>query len=325
MKREVTLQVEPWPTKEPFCIAGYTFTEANVLIVTLKEKGKMGRGEASGVYYLHETGETMLAQAEAVKQELQQGLNRQQLQQLLPSGGARNAIDSALWDLETKLTGKTIWQLTGIEPTEILTVNTIGIGTPESMAIDAKKLDSPKIKVKLDAQQSLERIKAVCAARPDAEIVVDVNQAWSFEQLQTLAPMFKQLGITMIEQPLKRGGDAELEHYRSPIPLCADESCLDTSELEQAARRYQMINIKLDKTGGLTEALKLAKQAKSMGLGVMMGCRVSTSLGIAPAVVVAQYCELADLDGPTFLTKDRPFGLRYERGLVSLPSTQLWG
>jgi len=323
--RRVSFQLESWPTHEPFHITGHTFNEAKVLVVTLTENSAVGRGEASGVYYLNETGSSMLAQAETVKAQLEQGLDRQQLQSLLPAGGARNAIDCALWDLEAKLSGHSIWQLTGIQPKKTLTVNTVGIGTPEAMAATAKKLDTPKIKVKLDGDQPLACIQAICYARPDAGIVVDVNQGWTFEQLVELAPKFKQLGITMIEQPLPRGADAELENYGSPIPLCADESCLDTSELEQASRRYQMINIKLDKTGGLTEALDLAKQAQSMGLGLMVGNMLGTSLAMAPAFVVAQLCQLADLDGPVLLELDRDNGMTFKAGLVSIPETGLWG
>ena len=325
MKREVALQIETWGTKEPFCITGHTFTEACLLVVILKENGKVGRGEATGVYYLYETGETLLVQALSIKEELEQGLDRIHLQTLLPPGGARNAIDCALWDLEAKLSGQTIWSLTGIKPAKTNTVYTVGIGTPEAMAASAKKFDSPQIKVKLDGERPLECIEAVCTARPDAEIVVDVNQGWSFEQLKNLAPKFKQLGVTMIEQPLKRGEDAELEHYRSPVPLCADESCLDTSELEQVSRRYQMTNIKLDKTGGLTEALELARQAKAKGLGLMVGNMLGTSLGMAPAFVVAQYCQLADLDGPIWLRDDRANAISFNQGVMSLPTSALWG
>ena len=208
---EVTLTLESWPTKEPFCITGHTFNEARVLVVSLSDQGVVGRGEASGVYYLNETGDSLLAQASAVKGQLEQGLNRQQLQTLLPPGGARNAIDCALWDLEAKRSGQSIWQLSGIQPKETLTVNTVGIGSPAAMAATASTLDTPKIKVKLDGEQPLACIQAVCDARPDAEIVVDVNQGWSFKQLVELAPKFKALGIRMIEQPLPRGDDAELE------------------------------------------------------------------------------------------------------------------
>jgi len=323
--RKVTMQLESWPTRQPFSITGHTFTEARVLLVTLEEQGAIGRGEATGVYYLDDMGEKMLAQAQTLIPELESGLDRQTLQSRLPRGGARNAIDCALWDLEAKLTNKTIWQLTGIEPRQVTTVNTVGIDTPQAMAKFATSLNTPKIKVKLDGEQVIERLQAVCRARPDAEIVVDANQGWSFPQLVELAPQLAQLGIAMIEQPLPRGEDAALEHYRSPVPLCADESCLDRSELEQAAGRYQMINIKLDKTGGLTEALALAKQATSLGLGLMVGNMLGTSLAMAPAFVIAQFCQLADLDGPVWLAHDRECGMDFTDGLVQLPKSTLWG
>jgi len=323
--RNVTFTIESWPTKAPFHITGYTFTEARVLHVAITENDVTGEGEATGVYYLNETADSMKAQAETVRELLEQGTDRQTLQTLLPAGGARNAIDCALWDIEAKLSGQSLWQLTGIEPKETITVNTVGIDSPEVMADIAKTLDSPHLKVKLNGEQPLACIEAVCAARPDARIVVDVNQGWTFAQLTDLAPKFKALGIAMIEQPLPRGGDQALENYHSPIPLCADESCLDTSELDQASRRYQMINIKLDKTGGLTEALNLARQAKANGLELMVGNMLGTSLGMAPGFVIAQLCQFVDLDGPLFLTADREPAMGYANGKVTVPESGLWG
>ena len=323
--RQVTLSTEFWEMKIPFRITGYTFTGAHLLHVTISADGMSGRGEAAGVYYMGETGDSMLAQAQSVKSALEQGAGREELRRLLPAGGARNAIDCALWDLEAKRAGKSIWQLTGIKPGSTISVNTIGIGTPAEMAQAAKSLDTPKIKVKLDGESPLERIAAVRAARPDAEIVVDCNQGWTFEQLVELAPKFKALGVAMIEQPLPRGGDAALEAYDSPIPLCADESCLDTSEFEQASRRYQMINIKLDKTGGLTEALDLAHLAQAKGIGLMVGNMLGTSLAMAPGFVIAQLCRFVDLDGALFLKKDRQHPMSFRGGVVSPPEGELWG
>jgi L-alanine-DL-glutamate epimerase-like enolase superfamily enzyme len=289
------------------------------------ENGITGRGEGTGVYYLDETGESLLAQAETVKQVLERGADRGQLQDLLPAGGARNAIDCALWDLEIKQSGKNVWALTGIQPHDIITVNTMNFGDPKDMAIAAIALDSSKIKVKLDADMPLERIQAVCAARPEAEIVVDVNQGWTFKQLVEFAPKFKALGVSVIEQPLPRGADAELKGYQSPITLCADESCLDTNELEQVADHYQMVNIKLDKTGGLTEALNLAHQAQAKGLQLMVGNFAGTSLAMAPGFVIAQLCQLVDLDGALALEKDRVNPMSYAGGIVSAPTSDLWG
>ena len=323
--RKVDMSLESWPTKAPFSITGHTFTEARVLVVSLHEQGKSGRGEATGVYYRGETADSLLAEAESIRKPLEQGLDRATLQSLLPAGGARNAIDCALWDLDAKLSGKSIWALTGIAPHTVITVNTVGIDTPTAMAEMARGLDSPTIKVKLDGHKPLLCMQAIRNARPDAELVVDVNQGWNFQQLVELAPTFQSLGVTMIEQPLPRGDDAELADYQSPVPLCADESCLDTSELNQAATRYQMINIKLDKTGGLTEALTLAKQAKEKGLGLMVGNMLGTSLAMAPGFVVAQYCQLADLDGPVLLRDEREDGMSFEGGKVSTPASKLWG
>ena len=323
--REVTFTTEPWAMKTPFRITGHTFSEAQLLYVTIAERGARGHGEAAGVYYLGENGDSMLAQAESVRDALEQGADRARLRELLPAGGVRNAIDCALWDLQAKREGKSIWELTGLQPGRTITVLTIGIGTPQEMAATARTLDTSRIKVKLDGEMPLERIAAVRAARPDAEIVVDVNQGWGFDQLVEVAPELKQLGVAMIEQPLPRGGDAALEGYEPPIPLCADESCLDTGEFEQALRRYQMINIKLDKTGGLTEALELANMAQSWGVGLMVGNMMGTSLAMAPAFVIAQLCRFVDLDGALFLTRDRDHPMTYTGGVVSPPGRELWG
>ena len=323
--RHVKLAIESWPLLEPFVITGHTWTHCDVLIVSIIENGITGRGEATGVYYLDETADSMYQQAAGIEQQLQQGISREQLQSLLPVGGARNAIDCALWDLEAKRSGQSIFELTGISSSPVNTVNTVTIDTPEQMAKKAAAITAHQIKVKLDAEQPLQRMTAVCNARPDADIVVDVNEGWSFQQLVELAPQFKALGVKMIEQPLPRGEDDALEDYQSPIMLCADESCLDTSELAQAARRYQMVNIKLDKTGGLTEALNLARQAKGLGMTLMVGNMTGTSLAMAPAFVIAQLCDFIDLDGALFLAADRLNPMGYERGVVSGLTTQLWG
>tara|TARA_B100000787_G_scaffold15477_1_gene10991 strand:+ start:2243 stop:3217 length:975 start_codon:yes stop_codon:yes gene_type:complete len=322
---QVELLIESWPLLEPFVITGHTWTHCNVLIVSITENGVTGRGEATGVYYLDETAESIYQQVLGIQQKLEQGVSREQLQSLLPLGGARNAIDCALWDLEAKSSGRSIFGITGIPSSPVSTVNTVTIDTPKNMANKAAAITARQIKVKLDGEYPLQRITAVCNTRPDADIVVDVNEGWSFAQLVELAPQFKALGIKMIEQPLPRGEDDALEGYQSPIMLCADESCLDTSELEQAARRYQMVNIKLDKTGGLTEALNLARQAKDKGMTLMVGNMTGTSLAMAPAYVIAQLCDFVDLDGALFLLGDRSFPMNYENGIVTGLSSQLWG
>ncbi|MEX0297512.1 MAG: N-acetyl-D-Glu racemase DgcA [Kordiimonas sp.] len=323
--RRVTFFVEAWQLREPFVITGHTFTVTEVLLVQIEEDGIVGRGEATGVYYLGETGASMLADAEKIKDDLAAGSGRAKLQQLLPAGGARNAIDCALWDLEVKKAGSSIWESVGFRPTETITVNTVSIGTPNAMAVSAKGLNTSKIKVKLNGDMPLERIAAVIEARPDAEVVVDVNQGWTFKQLVDLAPKFRDLGVKMIEQPLPRGSDDDLEGYDAPLPICADESCLHTGELEAASRKYSMINIKLDKTGGLTEALALAKAARAKGLGLMVGNMTGTSLGMAPAYVVAQLCDFVDLDGALFLKDDRPHAMFYDDGFVGGLVPELWG
>lgn len=322
---QVELLIESWSLLEPFVITGHTWTHCNVLIVSITENGVTGRGEATGVYYLDETAESIYQQVLGIQQKLEQGVSREQLQSLLPLGGARNAIDCALWDLEAKSSGRSIFGITGIPSSPVSTVNTVTIDTPKKMANKAAAITARQIKVKLDGEYPLQRITAVCNTRPDADIVVDVNEGWSFAQLVELAPQFKALGIKMIEQPLPRGEDDALEGYQSPIMLCADESCLDTSELEQAARRYQMVNIKLDKTGGLTEALNLARQAKDKGMTLMVGNMTGTSLAMAPAYVIAQLCDFVDLDGALFLLGDRSFPMNYENGIVTGLSSQLWG
>jgi L-alanine-DL-glutamate epimerase-like enolase superfamily enzyme len=323
--RAVTFSKESWQFKVPFKITGYTFSIVQLLHVSISENGVAGRGEATGVYYLGETGTSMLAQAESVKHALEKGLGRDELRRMLPAGGARNAIDCALWDLQAKLENKSIWELTGIKPGPVHSAHTIGIGAPGEMAITARALDTGLIKVKLDSNFPLARISAVCKARPDAEIVVDINQGWTFDQLVELAPKLADLGVAMIEQPLARGGDEALESYDSPIALCADESCLDTGDFEQVARRYQMINIKLDKAGGLTEALELAGLALSRGIGLMVGNMGGTSLAMAPGFVIAQLCRYVDLDGALFLSKDREHPMTHSGGVLSAPSTALWG
>lgn len=323
--REVKIACKSWEMKSPFRITGHVFTKAHLLEVCISENGYSGRGEAAGVYYLDETPDSMSIQIEAVRTALEQGADRHELLNLLPRGGARNAVDCALWDLEAKRNKKTIWQLTNISPDSVTSVNTVGIGTVREMARAAEAIESTEIKIKLDGEMPVERVAAVIAARPDAGILVDVNQGWTFSQLVEFAPKLKALGVAMIEQPLARGADEELEGYQPPLPICADESCLDTSEFEQAARRYQMINIKLDKTGGLTEALALASLAKSRGVGLMVGNMVGSSLAMAPGFVIAQLCRFVDLDGALFLKQDRQHPMTFAKGVVSAPSPQLWG
>lgn len=327
MKRKVSIHTESWLAITPFRISNNTWNDFPCVICELEQDGAIGRGEALGVYYLDETLGSMTAQLEDVTRELAAGADRQQLLQLLPPGGARMAADAALWDLEAQLTGRTAWSMAGVEPGPIETVFTIGLeDTPEMMAAKAlAATDISLFKVKLNADRPVERIAAIRAARPEVRLVVDVNQGWTFAELQRYAPELHALDVTMIEQPLPRGGDAELEGYEAPLPLCGDESCLHLGELDDAVRRYQMINIKLDKTGGLTHGLELAHAARERGLDLMVGCMGGTSLAMAPHHVIAQLCDFVDIDGPLLIRNDRLGGLHYDKGIVTLPERAFWG
>jgi len=324
---KLSVHIEEWEMNQPFRIAGSEWTHSRGIVVQLSEDGHLGRGEAQGVFYLNETAESIYRQVNAVAGEIRRGISREALQDLLPAGGARNAIDCALWDLECKKAGKTVWQLTGIEPQPVTTVFTIGLEeTPEAMAEKAAAaVDAPVLKIKLDSRRPVENLAAIRAARPDAKLVVDANQGWDFDLLRKILPRCVDFGLEMIEQPLRRGDDAMLEGFDSPITLAADESCLHSGELETAARRYGMINIKLDKTGGLTEALNLARAAKKKGCKLMVGNMMGTSLSMAPSFVVAQLCDFVDIDGPLLLKYDHPNGLSYRHGVAGVFDSRFWG
>ena len=324
---KLSVQSETWLLDRPFSINGCTSNEAEVLVVTLRSGSHRGHGEAKGVSYLGESADSMLSQILSVKDIIESGIDRIELLELLPSGGARNAIDCALWDLEVKISGKSIWELTGVNYSPITTCRTLGIEENlELLDTYAQQAsDYSLLKIKLDDSDPVERVAAVRAVRPDARLIVDANQAWTFSQLVEVAPQLSDLGVEMIEQPLQRGRDAELESYASPIPLCADESCQDRTELEYVAKRYPMINIKLDKTGGLTQALLMVKEGQALGLDLMVGCMLGTSLAMAPGLVVGQSCCYADLDAPLWLKYDRKPALHYAKGEVSELDMRVWG
>jgi L-alanine-DL-glutamate epimerase-like enolase superfamily enzyme len=327
MSLHLSIHHEDWPLARPFRITGMVWTSFPAILVELCDGEHVGRGEAEGVYYTNETPAAMAAEIEGVADRIAAGITRAELIELLPPGGARNAVDAALWDLEAKRAGRRAWELAGLEPRPLTTVMTIGIEeSPQAMAAKAAAVpDHPVLKVKLDEHEPVQRIEAIRAARPDATIVIDANQGWTFDQLREVAPRLERLAVTMLEQPLPRGGDEALEGYRSPVPLCADESCLHEGELEAAARRYRMVNIKLDKCGGLTAGLALARAARRRGLGLMVGNMGGSSLAMAPAFVVGLACDFHDLDGPLVGKYDRPFGLTYLHGVVGPPSPRLWG
>lgn len=326
MKRVLSFHVEQWATLQPFRITGRTFETFDCVVAELAEDGNAGRGEALGVYYTDDRLPAVVAQLENMRAEIQGGISREDLQHLLQPGGARHCIDMALWDLESRLLGRSVWALAGVAATPVETVYTIGLERgPEAMAEKAARAPHPLLKVKLDGDRPVQRIEAIRKRRPDARLTVDANQGWSFEQLKEVVAPMQRLGVIFIEQPLPRGEDAELEGYKAPLPLCADESCLHLGELEEASRRYRMINIKLDKCGGLTEGLALAKAARAKNLGLMVGCMGGTSLSMAPAHVLAQCCDFVDLDSPLLLKNDRMGGFDYQSGQVTVGPDFCWG
>ena len=327
MTRRVSVHLENWMALIPFRISRNTWDDFPSVVCEIEQDGAIGRGEGLGVYYLGEDQKSMLAQIESIADRLAAGAGRQELLQLLPPGGARCAVDAALWDLEAQLSATSAWKMAGVSASPVETVFTIGLeAEPEEMAARAAAADNLTLfKVKLNDDRPAERIAAIRAARPDARLVVDVNEGWEFDQLLEVAPALAELGVSMIEQPLRRGHDSELQGYDSPLPLCADESIQHSGELEQIADRYQMINIKLDKSGGLTHGLEIAAAARDMNLGIMIGCMGGTSLSMAPMHVIAQLADFVDIDGPLLLKNDRAGGFIYDNGMVSLPAKRFWG
>lgn len=286
-----------------------------------------GRGEGLGVSYHGETVTSMLDQLSAVEGALAGGISRADLQLVLPPGGARNAVDCALWDLEAKRTGRRAWELAGVPTASALVTDlTLGLDDAESMSRAAYAARNySRLKLKLSGTGDLERVAAVRAVRRDAEIIVDANQAWNERQLHELTPKLADLGVVLIEQPLPVGRDGALADFDSPIPLCADESCQTRLSLDSVIGKYQFINIKLDKTGGLTEALALAREAQVRNLKLMVGCMAGSSLSMAPAFVVGQLCKFIDLDGPLLLAKDVFHPILYQDDRMYPPGLALWG
>ena len=320
-------RAERWPLAEAFVISRGSKTEAEVVVAEIADGAHRGRGEAVPYARYGETVAGVLEQIESVRPRLEAGAARTELQRLLPPGAARNALDCALWDLEAKRAGVRAWTLAGrarLDP--VKTCFTISLGAPEEMAQAAKANSRrPMLKLKIGGPGDLDAVAAVHAAAPRARLIVDANEALSFDELRRLAPEFARLDVRLLEQPLPAGEDAELEDYESPVPLCADESLHTRAELAACAGRYSLINIKLDKTGGLTEALALAGEARALGLGLMIGCMVATSLAMAPAMILAQGAEVVDLDGPLLLKLDRVPGLAIIGSLLEPPARDLWG
>jgi L-Ala-D/L-Glu epimerase len=320
----IEAHAERWPIRGAFTIARGSKTEAAVVVVEVEEGGGRGRGECLPYPRYGETVEGVVAQVTAVPAE---GLTRARLQGLLPAGAARNAIDCALWDLEAKRSGRRAWQLAGLpEPGPVITAYTLTLDTPEKMGAAARENAlRPLLKLKLSGAGDLERVRAVRANAPNAALIIDANEAWSIEDYRRIAPKLAGLGVTMIEQPFPAGQDGALAELPRPVPVCADESCHTGDDLARIAGAYDAVNIKLDKTGGLTEALSLKRAAQAMGFRIMVGCMVATSLSMAPAQLIAQGADWADLDGPLLLAEDRSPGLLYRGSTVYPPDLALWG
>ena len=320
--RSVKVYEEAWPLHTPFVIARGRRSEAHVVVVELEEDGVKGVGECTPYLRYGESDASVLAQIMEIVPQLEKGLTREALQQLLPAGAARNAVDCALWDLQARQQQQTLEELLGIElNSTITTAQTVVIGTPEQMATSAAALwnkGATLLKVKLDSHLISERMVAIRAAAPEATIIVDANESWRAEGLAARCQLLADLGVAMLEQPLPAQDAAALENFIHPLPICADESCHTRSNLKALKGRYEMVNIKLDKTGGLTEALALATEAKAQGFSLMLGCMLCTSRAISAALPLVPQVSFADLDGPTWLAMDVEPHLHFTTGQVHL-------
>ncbi|MEI6458179.1 MAG: N-acetyl-D-Glu racemase DgcA [Pseudomonadota bacterium] len=326
---DLEVRIAQWDLATPLRISNSVFPCAKTIVVEIRDGNLRGRGESNGIFYRGETVDTLVRSVEAVRPALERGISRDALCALMPAGGARNAIDCALWDLESKRTSTRAWVLAGLPTVRPLTTAyTIGVGTPEAMAASARVAATRQLdllKLKLAGAGDLERVRAVRAAHPQARIIVDANQGWSEHHVHEYPAELARLGVSLIEQPLPVGQDAVLREVDSPIPFCADESCQASDSLGGLVGKYQWVNLKLDKTGGLTEALRMVSIARSLDMRVMVGCMLGTSLAIAPAFVLGQRCDLADLDAPLLLANDRAEGIRYDGNQVHSPRPSLWG
>lgn len=322
------LTVERFPYHKPFRISGHVFAETAVLVAELSDGTHRGRGEGAGVYYLGDDAAHMLAEAARARDAIERGATRADLQQLLPPGGARNAIDCAFWELEAKQAGTPVWELAGLDsPRPLRSTLTLGADTPAAMATAARAID-PEAPVKLkltgDLADDIARLEAVRTARPEAWIGVDANQGYTIDVLPDLLPVLVANRIALLEQPLARGREADLDGLKRPLPFAADESALSLADTASLVGRFDVVNIKLDKCGGLTEGLAIARQARTLGLSVMVGNMMGSSLSMAPAYLVGQLCDVVDLDGPTFLARDREPGVTYRGGKIFCPP-EIWG
>jgi L-Ala-D/L-Glu epimerase len=327
MSRRLSVRREQWKVAQPFVISRGSKTIAETIVAEVKVGALSGRGEAVPYPRYGESVDGALAALEAMQDAVAAGLDRVGLQQAMPPGAARNALDAAFWDLEAKETDTSVWELAGVdEPRPLTTAFTLSLDTPERMAaVAAENRLRPLLKLKLGGAGDVERVRAVRAAVPNAQIIVDANEGWTEDQLIEFGPAMALLGVLLIEQPLPEGGDGALALAPHPVPICADESCHASAGLAGLVGRYDFVNVKLDKTGGLTEAMLLCEMARGHGLGIMVGCMVAGSLAMAPALVLAQRADFVDLDGPLLLARDRQPGLRYDGSIVYPPKPNLWG
>jgi L-alanine-DL-glutamate epimerase-like enolase superfamily enzyme len=323
----LTVDVETWPLRNAFVIARGSKTEAHVVTATISDGVATGRGECVPYARYGETVEGVVAELERVRANSSCIASREALAAGLPAGAARNALDCALWDLEAKRAGLSAAVLAGVPtPTSLETCYTLSLDTPVAMAAAARTVPDLKLlKLKLGGPGDDDRLRAVRQARPDARLVADANEAWSVDMLKPFLAASAETAVELIEQPLPSADDAALEGIAHDVPICADESAHTSSDIAALARRYDAVNIKLDKAGGLTEALAMAKAARASGLKIMVGSMVSTSLALAPAFLVAQDADWVDLDGPLLLASDRPHGFSIERGIIAPPTAALWG
>ena len=322
MLRSIDIRVECWPLRAPFRIARGTRTQIEVVVVTIGEAGMVGRGEGTPSARYGETPQSVRMQIEAAIPALRSGCDRMALRTLMPPGSARNAVDAALWDLEARLAAS----IAPVLP-PLISAQTVSIDRPEAMAQAARKLARARlVKVKVDAADPETCLRAVRRSLPDTTLIVDANEAWTMPLLAAMQPVLAELGIALLEQPLPAGKDAALEGFTPQVPICADESCHVATDIERLRGLYRFVNIKLDKTGGLTEARALYEAARAAGMGVMVGCMLATSLGIAPALRIAAQADFVDVDGPWWLLEDRPGGLRVlDDGVVMPPQPGFWG
>ena len=316
-----------WPLAQPFTISRGSKTTADVVVAELHDGDSHGRGECVPYPRYGENVDSVFEALEKMKGAVFSGLNRETLQEAMPPGAARNALDAAFWDIEAKRAYRSVAELIGIGPPRPLTTAyTLSLDTPERMgAAAAAQKSRPLLKLKLTGDGDLERVRAVRDNAPAARLVVDANEGWTPRHFEELMPGLASLGVELIEQPLPADADDALAELPHPIPVCADESCHTTAGLDRLVGKYDAVNIKLDKTGGLTEALALAAAARQRGFAIMVGCMIGTSLSIAPAVLLAQQASIVDLDAPLLLAADRNQHLRYEGSLVYPPEPELWG